>query len=474
MSYKYSAVVAGAMLLQACGGSDVGTTTPTLPNSGGEQPAPQTREQRETELLANITTLLNDNTCTDDVCDLVAVTFTPANDWSDEIRPRQRIMIIDSGMYTLSLTGYRNRVLDIYKEQEDMTLEPYRPTTVMPDSFNSVFEAIDDYGSFISVQQFRVLQSPENQSLLTKIGDSTGADTGHGYPIAAFILEHNPDAQVVLVEGDNSSYLYSPSEVCEQMLATDENEQAIALSLIQSRFDNYLQSLGTVVQAHQVDYINASWGVSRSIVQGAINRVCDGTPDDTLVSAILAIDHQFMDNLAQLSYNEQNEERPISLVQAGPGNYTRTLYEGDMDFPSDCDSSITNRIRVMDFMYKENDIPEYGTSDNNMLSENSEDAWDCVDVYLPLGQYFDDDGPRIRDKSMLWASHGFWEVDAFPLLSSSSMAAPVVLSSLIYQQSLVDERLSPQELFEAVSHNNKIIDPIQYDQFTAYSEGYRE
>jgi hypothetical protein len=429
----------------------------------------------QTELINNISSLLDNSSCTDDNCNLVDVAFTPANDWSNQQRPRQRILIIDTGMSALALTGNRNRVLELYKAQEDMTLAQYRPTLEMPDSIDAVFNAIDKYGSFVSVQKFREFQTDEVQQLLVKITNTDAGGIGHGYPIAAFMLEHNPDAQVVFVEGDDDSYLYSPREACEQLLSSDENEHVNALFLIQNRFDNYLESISTIVQEHKINYINASWGISKPLLKSSITRTCDGTPSDTIVSAILEIDHQFMIELAQLSYLEENSalEQPIILVQAGAAGYSDILYEGHLDFPSDCDSSMTHRLRVTDMKYKNTDIPEFGTSDDGLLSTYKKDGWECFDLYLPLGQYFEN-GPKTREKTMRWIEAGFWETDDFPAISTSSMAAPVVVSSLIYQQSLVQEKLSPQQLFESVTHNLKIIDPIQHDQFTVYTQGYRE
>ncbi len=60
------------------------------------------------------------------------------------------------------------------------------------------------------------------------------------------------------------------------------------------------------------------------------------------------------------------------------------------------------------------------------------------------------------------------------MLTSPSLATPVLLSTLIHVQSQQSSKLSPNELFELYLQGHRIFDPIQHDQFDVYRLGYRQ
>lgn len=463
-------LVASALcfLLLGCGGASTEATSAKPENQPAQEP------QSEIELLENIEFLLEAPSCDPESgaeCKLVDVNFKPAKDWSSENIPRRRILLIDTGFASLASTGYRNRFLELYTPTKTMSLQQYRPSLKMPEKLDKVFKKIEDYGRFISVTKFKRFQTDKILKLTQQIPLK---DVGHGYFIGAFLLEHNPEAQLVALEQRKENWLYSPAEACDQMLSVDKQQHMQALTLIRKRFTQYLQSIKEVVNVHQIDYINASWGTSRNTLTKIINRACGAIPDESLVSEILSVDHTFMQQLAKLNYSDSSgSKQDVVLVQAGAAGSSETLFEGHPDFIADCDSSITNRIRVSDFMYKGSDIPLYGSADNSILSDTNKKKWDCIDAFLPLGQYFDGNTSKIRDHSMRQIYHGFWEINAFPTLSSSSMAAPVVLSALNYHQSQSTVKLSPAELFSTFTEQNKITDPLQHQLFNVYHQGYR-
>ncbi len=471
MQHRILVTLTILFFLQGCGGESSMPTEVAPPNDDTQT---ESQSASEVELLNNIASLLEGSACdagSELECKLVEVSYEPAPDWSNENRPRRRILLIDKGFASATMTGYRNRILELYTTSESMSLLPYRPSLNMPESLDKVFEAIKNYDSFISVEKFKQFQTDKILNLIRQIS----FEIGHGYFIGGFLLEHNPEAQFVVLEKGEESWLYSPAAVCDQLLDANEQVQAQALSLIQQRFDQYFQSIQEIVNHHQIDYINASWGASRSAVSQVINRSCGAMPVQSLVSEILLIDHQFMQQLAEISYVELDAiEQQVVLVQAGAAGNSGVLYEGHPDFPADCDSSMTNRIRVSGFMYAGTDIPVDGASDHSALSHSNRQRWDCIDTYLPLGQYYEGVTSKIRDRSMRQIYHGFWQSDVFPTYTSPSMAAPVVLSGLNYHQSQSTVKLSPAELFEVFTQGNKIADPLQHQLFNVYQLGYRK
>ena len=456
-------------LLQGCGGSS-STKTPASTDPIIEQPVPS-----DEMLLEKISDIFDKPNCishSGQACQIVDVQFEPAKDWSGENKPRRRILLIDSGFATAAVTGYRNRVLEIYDVQEDMSLEVLQPSITMPKSMDEIYTLIAEHEKFISVDKFKVFHNDTNFKLLQKIE----FESGHGYFIGAFLMEHNPDAQMVIMEQGKESWLYAPQEMCSEILSDDSNDEQLALSLIEKRFSQYKESIESTVETHKIDYINASWGASRKSISQIITRACGSTPRDSFISQVLAIDHQFMQDIGSLTYKEpvNSHDKPAILVQAGVPESSETLYESHADYVSDCDSSINNRIRIGSILYEGTDIPRDGSNNNGLLSNNNQQLAECIDVFMPLGQYYENSKPKLREHAMRQIFHGFWEDNSFPTLSSSSMAAPVALSALNYHQSQGAERLKPQALFEMFTRNNIVSDPLQHQQFNVYDLGYRQ
>ncbi len=428
----------------------------------------------KTKLLSDIADLLNNETCADTrpyTCEKIDVVFeSPTLKPEDAQHPN--ILIIDNHMSSLAVAAYRSRVLELLTTDASMNLVQHRPKTTMPVTVNKVFNLIKNYDGYLSVQDFSAFNKPKNIQLFTMMPPGEG----HGYYIATFLLEHNPTAKFVFVESGLESKLYAPAETCTQLTSTDATESTAAINVIKSRYENFLTSLKNTINQHNISFINASWGLSRPVLSAIIKNACDAQASDEVLTQILAVDHQFIQALASHTYHNQslNRIQEVALVQAATYS-KRELIENDPDYPADCDSSIANRIRIMDFMYAGTDIPKDGTSDTSILSTQQLDAKACVDVFIPLGQTKESDPftglPGTRRQAMNTILYGFFEFNVFPLISSPSLAAPVVLSSLINEQP--NNQQSPPELYDSFLKGNIIHDPILHNQFDVFTWQYR-
>lgn len=445
------------------------------------QNSSSTATTAKAKLLSDIADLLNNETCADTkpyTCEKVDIEFeAPAS--KPEDTKSSNVLIIDNHMASLAVAAYRSRVLELLTTDSSMNLVQHRPKTTMPITVNNVFTLIKNYDGYLSVQDFSAFNKPKNIQLFTMMPPGEG----HGYYIATFLLEHNPTAKFVFVESGLESKLYAPAETCVQLTSTDTVESAIAINVIKSRYENFLTSLKNTIEQYNISFINASWGLSRPVLSAIIKNTCDATASDEVLTQILAIDQQFTKALASHTYHNTslNQTQEVALVQAATYS-KRELIKNDPDYPADCDSSITNRIRVMDFMYAGTDIPKEGTSNTSMLSKQQLDAKACVDVFIPLGQTQESDPftglPGTRRQTMNTILYGFFEFNVFPLISSPSLASPVVLSRLINEQSnsqqLNNQPLqSPPELYDSFLKDNIIHDPILHNQFDVFTWQYR-
>lgn len=470
----------GTVSLSSAASADISSPLSSIESTSASSASQQSYSSAivtaKEKLLMDITHLLSQETCDPtqpDTCKKIDVEFTAATlDEKDANQPK--VLIIDNNMSTLAFASYRNRVLDLLTTDNDMNLVQNRPKIAIPTTVNAVFNLIKNYEDHLSVQDFASFNNHRNVRLFTLFNPSGG----HGYYIAAFLMEHNPTAKFVFVESGLESKLYAPTEACSQLTSADSIESALAINLIKTRYENYLASIKSIIEQHTINFINASWGISRPVLSAIIKNVCDEQASDEVLTKILDIDHQFIKDLASFTYHHKqlNRFQEVALVQAAPSS-NRKLEKNDPDFPSDCDSSIINRIRVMDFMHAGTDIPEAGSTDTNFLSSQKLNSKECVDIFIPLGQTRESDPliglPSTRPQAMKTIIHGFFEFTVFPLISSPSLAAPVMLSSLINEQSKNQYLLSPPELYNDFLKNNFIHDPILHNQFDVFTWQYR-
>ncbi|WP_155247326.1 hypothetical protein [Teredinibacter turnerae] len=472
-------------LVAACGSDNV--QAPYVESSPTPMPPPdpgnptESRDEAERQLLEDIARQLDASACnnvTEDCAQTIATFRAPPTDTTVSTH----ILVLDWGIHPVALTGYRNRVLATYELSTSLVAEEVFPSQSMASDLDTVFNLIAEHPYFVSISAYRTFREHPSRALFDQLTAQTPL-YGHGYFITTFLMEYNPEAQFVLVDlGASDKHLITPEGSCAELLATDPVANSQALEIIEGAYTSYLATIQDLVARHKIDYINASWGSSAIGIAEQISQVCGDVADRSVVDAIQKIDRDFIRALSQLSYTDQSSQ-PVStiLVQAGANRAGRDLEIDDPDYLTDCDSHQLNRVRVQAV---ENNgieplIPEWGTQAVDAIKPASIAYYkNCTDLFVSLGIYQDSSLPpgyiyAIRDKGFHAYLHGFVTEDFFPGFLSSSFAPPVVISALNFYQQQTTERLSLDELLARLAPNGPIIDPLLYDHFRVYSEGYR-
>ncbi len=408
-------------------------------------------------------------------CDSTAQQFMPA---LPSVDASAVILVMDWGLSPLLASPYAERIAGYFSLDGNLLLVDEPQEIEIPNYMADILAVRRSYPGHISSQQFSGIIGANNATAL--YGSISNTLPGHGYFIASFIFEHNPLAQVALMDLDAVSNIYGGQSLCKNLTSNDQVLQDEAFLVIQEKHDNFLASVSSVVKNLKVDYINASWGLSRINLRDILMSDCGEVPTDEVLNQLLAIDKAFMRSISSLDYLDEatGEQRFPVVVQAAAQRQTQPLVVDDPDFPADCDSQPGNRIRVSAIYADPNDeaIPPEGSNDIRFITPTSEkEILACTDIYTPVGAYRIDELPffAVRQKSLKFLLNGFIEIDSFPGFPSSSFAPPVIISALSHQQTQTEKYLSLEELLEVVANGHQIIDPLLYSQLNSYRLGYR-
>ncbi len=380
----------------------------------------------------------------------------------------QRILILDQGMLGASVTRYRHRMLAHYQIDDQARLVQYEPVLTLPTVAKEVLMGLSDYPEHIPAASLQTLQAPYFEKF------DFPAEAGHGDAIFAFLTESSPESQFVIGPSPLGDVWVEGIAWCDAIQG-DSEQRDMALGQLEERFDMYFESLEQLVRLHQISFINASWGFERSAAQRRLQILCDGYSEETAVDQLLQIFGRFLNKFDTLTNEGQTYGiRPeVILVQAGVKS-ENILVENDVNYPSDCDSSLKHRLRVGAYLdYSANIAPE-GSNSTDHLSPVELNALACTDVYITLGQgtaHF-----SIRDKREKALGDSPLGLGWGPLTwpPALSFAAPVSLSSLLSFEQNLGMTLSAEQLLSAYTRDGEALiqDPIQHDLFQFSELGY--
>ncbi|AXR03231.1 hypothetical protein [Pseudoalteromonas piscicida] len=407
-------------------------------------------------------------------CQLVDVVFEPKPFNPQKHDRDQRILLIDFGLAKQAISAYQDRVIDLMSFDENLNLIAYRPVIEMPKDAELIFKRISNSTQSLSAINFSRISADFAAKFLPLINEKDAPFSlgdGHGAHIASFLFEYNPKAQLLLVEDKH----WMTTSSCDALDSKDENVVQSELNKLKSKQDNALTGLQTAIQEHEIGMINASFGVSRQILNETVAAKCGKIFNQSVMSALLNLEHRYIDKLSMMSYTtELNEVRHPLLVQAAVSSASRALSEDDAAFPIDCDSDISPRLRVANPLASMKNlgveaVPLEGIIDNAKLSTQDYNIWNCSDVYISTGGY-KDDGIKHRKRTFPLTLYGV--LTAGPIYSvfhSSSFSTPIAVSTLNYIQGQSSRRLTAQELIEEfVGFEKKVLDPLQHDLFNVY------
>ncbi len=460
-----SFAVSICLALTGCGGDP-------LPDGQSPNPRPPSDDTPSAELEEIKTTIVNqiDNASlckkVTDECDWSMLTFSPTDATSASLG--KRVLILDEGMIAPSVTRYQTRVLAQYDFNAEGHLQVAAPEVNLPTELIPVFETIWEHADFISAGALQDIQSKylEKFSILGM--------PGHGESIFTYIAETSPESQFVLVDYKYDKALKLTPSWCEQ-LTGEASAKESAFGYLESQYDQLLQDISQLVQVHHISFINASLGFAPGVARTLIEYYCTpedyGPISDDIINDVVSIEHTFLRGLSELTNQSSGLgiRDDVILVQAGIASPV-PLVEGDPQYPVDCDSSMTQRLRVADYDNFKADVPPEGSQEMDILSTSERNSLACTDLYLTLGfgtlpYPMREERERSFKGTLLgigWAPH--------PFPPTPSFAAPVALSRLIHLEQQQAELLSAEALISLLTHQGrvKIQDPIQHEQFELF------
>ncbi len=375
----------------------------------------------------------------------------------------QRILVLDEGMLLSGATRYRRRVLAHLQQDTAGRFVEYRPPLTLPAALIEFFARIDAHPLFVPAAELQPLQAPFLATFASEIPSEYWE--GHGNPIFHLLVEANPDAQFLIAQ-NHLRALWDVPSFCE-LLSADPKRRDGVIAALGARYDNAADSLVELAKKFSINHVNASFGADFAATSSAITSLCGTSPDATVVSRVIELDHGFMRRLSTLSGD-------MILVQAGISSYGRRLSPNDSEFPIDCDGSITNRWRVAAFWNAAEDIPPEGTRDLAYLAEGNVNTMPCVDAYINIGYGVGVFGTRPeRPRQLRDTPFGIgWGPNAWP--PTSSFAAPIGLSYLLFLRTQNPSLRGARQVFSSATQGGtlSIFDPIQNQQFNTVARGY--
>ena len=396
-------------------------------------------------------------------CEMADLIFTPGKPRA-ESRGR-RILVLDDGMVLAATARYPSRVLAQAQIGSDGSYEEYLPQVTLPKDALRIFSAIEQSPAFVSAGALQPLQESFLAGPGGRIPDKYWE--GHGNPIFGFLAEAAPLAQFVV--GQHGYPERWGSRVCE-LTSSEPAVADAALQELSARYDRFFASIQQLVERFEIDFINASWGLSRREAQALFNGLCGSLPADDRISQVLQIEATLMRRMGQMKvtgHASGQSLRDVITVQAATFNRDRALTEGDPDYPADCDSTIPNRLRAGSFFDLTTAIPPEGTSDMSYLDAAKANGRACTDAFINLG--YDFGVPNDRDERARALQDTFfgigWAQMAWP--PTTSFAAPVALAHLIWLQGGQGGTLSAGDLLDAYTGGGArpVQDPVQNETF---------
>lgn len=369
--------------------------------------------ERDQATLNQIRLILNEipGECTEDLvsgeglCAPVEVAFERK---SASVRSaRQRILVIDHGMWEETLLTRASRILDLVEPDEHGILHTTtRKQTFSQGAVRIFHEAIGRQNPRLSFKLLREMSREIERKVLAPARGLQIAENDHGADILATLAELNPDAEFVIAQ------------------RKDVPNMDADPTRLRTYYDNYVGSLKKLIAEYGVTFINMSFG----------------SPSRTPEGERIALEH-FFTPLSSIP--------GVIVVQAGIQNVTRVLEADDAEFVSDC-RKIRNRIRVGEVSWSKRDVAKN-------ISMSQENARACVDVIVNKGPSV----AEVRSDILSYVDELYCMsgIDAFACQYGTSYTAPLFLSYLLYLQQTQPALDTTEKLIARASKTGDIVDP---------------
>jgi len=368
----------------------------------------------------------------------------------------QRILIIDHGMKSLSLTRYKKRVLDFvdFDDKGELVTDT-KPLKIHQGRRLIFSQVLGEEHPYIPARKLHDLD--RFKSIWTLFPEASRL-AEHGNPIFEILAEHNPKAEFVvaqlpdLLSSPFEQYFCSPSEK--------------SLSEIASLYSRTSDALLSLIKKHDVTFIQYAEDATFEAFKNQFSAKCRKIEADDKEKWIRKVQRKHFANFVK----PLTSLKDVILVQAGASSPSYTLQANDRNYLMDC-AALPNRLRVGALNMVAPELPVDGANRFDLLARSQFNAQGCVDLYINSGVNSGCSKSEWK-KSWLAAPHavkysedGILEQAQMGL--TPSWASPVALSYLIYLKS----RLPPQTTTEQLlAHANnfgkgKVKDPAFFAQF---------
>lgn len=379
------------------------------------------QKQNAEMAVAEISDYLDEVNCSADGhhpdCTMQTTRFCDGQFDASKGSSNENILIIDSNLEFYANTRYRSRVMGQYEFTATGELIPYNPAIKLPIYLSKTlrrldglhFDAPDEQtDSFIPAKWYSDLTAK-----LSEASDQYGwLSVGHGSLPMSFILEHNPNARVVIV--DNSDLSQSSDAFCKQ-----------DLERFHTQYKTVADSITSIIKDHKIQYVNASFGYTRSVLKQYWNDLCPTRriPKDEILDAYMASIAQYYDAL----FNTEG----VLGIQSSDINMNR------VNNALDANTDFQNRMRVAMFQSLDSGLNEAGElvdKDNGQypqLQSSLENSVEFIDIFINFG--YSGLGRKPPYNSSPFMIVNPFATDSYPINSSAtSWAAPAALSRAIH------------------------------------------
>lgn len=359
-------------------------------------------------------------------CKTVNVKFSDGQFVSDKTRSDQTILIIDTNLEFPSVLRYRSRIKAAYTQNDDgMYAMGSESSFEVPSFVSTTLQQIDNFTdydnnpTFVPASWFRELYSTfDNKYPYYNYIQYNG----HGVTPLTYLLEHNPQAELVIASppaffSKKSEWFCNP----EYMDSSGVNNLTKLENFITDASQDFNENVMSVVTGQGINYVNYSGGFTIDTVKEQWTHTCETyLPSDAVITDLL--------NSMRPFYEVLFNNLGVMGFQATGVDMTETNNALDID------TSFNNRMLVGDYTTGDQDsgLPEDGYLKGYppalVGSRDNSKKW--IDVFVNFGVETARPFPYNATPVMQTDILG---LDSFPITSMTpSWATPVALSRAIH------------------------------------------
>lgn len=269
-------------LITGCGGSAAETTPPPSP-----PPPPPPPQSGVEQLKARFSSWLpiqqqwlQGVSCPESGCATRTVRFSEGRFEPQYLNTDQTILVLDTdGMDFLATQSYRHRIKSYWHYGSQGQLEPRDAAVRVPDFIPELYQRLRQFHQSGSEHGFVPAQwlSPLQTEVQRLARGFTQPYAGHGSVALSYLAEHNPQAELVVVQLPDFSALFQ-DEFCRVDIT--------ALTAKISAFSE--QFYQTLILGQDVEWLNMSAGYELSGIRFAAQRCAIAPPESKYADLLQA------------------------------------------------------------------------------------------------------------------------------------------------------------------------------------------